>query len=174
MTPPPPANRSLRQKYTCIQNMLTALRRMLEDKTPTLMSRLIGGGTWQADKAPPAMLFCILCTAPLSTYINRVQSSVWRLPNYSHLPPSPPSECVLLPHQKPGGEGGGGTHSPGGEGVEGQYFGRRQTLGGSYSMILLRAAHIRPPQEDDIARLPKFLPLRLQSKLRIMGKFLTW
>jgi hypothetical protein len=30
---------------------LTALRRMLEDKTPTLMSRLIGGGTWQADKA---------------------------------------------------------------------------------------------------------------------------
>jgi hypothetical protein len=31
--------------------MLTAVRRMLEDKTPTLMSRLIKGGTWQADKA---------------------------------------------------------------------------------------------------------------------------
>jgi hypothetical protein len=31
-------------------------------------------------------------------------------------PPSSPGEC-----------GGGGTHSPGGEGVGGQYFGRRET-----------------------------------------------
>ncbi len=37
--------------------------------------------------------------------------------------PSPPSECV-----PPRTKGGGGTHSPGGEGVGGQYFGRRQTL----------------------------------------------
>ncbi len=30
-----------------------------------------------------------------STYIYRVQSSVWRLPNYWPPTPSPPSECVL-------------------------------------------------------------------------------
>jgi hypothetical protein len=35
-------------------------------------------------------------------------------------PPPPPSECVLPPHQR---LGEGGTHSPGGEGVGGQYFG---------------------------------------------------
>ncbi len=38
-------------------------------------------------------------------------------------PPSPPSECVLPPAPKTGG-----THAPDGEGVGGQYFGRRQTL----------------------------------------------
>jgi hypothetical protein len=37
--------------------------------------------------------------------------------------PSPPSERVLPQHQRQGG-----THSPGGEGMGGQYFGRRQTL----------------------------------------------
>ncbi len=37
--------------------------------------------------------------------------------------PSPPSECVLPPYQRREG-----THSPGDEGVGGQYFGRRQTL----------------------------------------------
>jgi hypothetical protein len=35
------------------------------------------------------------------------------------------SECVLPPHER---RGRGGTHSPGGEGVGGQYFGRYQTL----------------------------------------------
>jgi hypothetical protein len=35
-------------------------------------------------------------------------------------PPSPPRGCVLQRRR--------GTHSPGGEGVGGQYFGRRQTL----------------------------------------------
>ncbi len=51
--------------------------------------------------------------APQSTYIHvyRVQSSVWRLPNYWPPTPSPPSECVFPPHQRRGG-----THSPGGEG----------------------------------------------------------
>ncbi len=46
------------------------------------------------------------------TYINRVQSSVWRLPTIDPPNPSPPSECILPPHQRRGG-----THSPGGEGV---------------------------------------------------------
>jgi hypothetical protein len=32
----------------------------------------------------------------------RVQSSVWRLPNYTPPTPSPPSECVLPPHQRRG------------------------------------------------------------------------
>ncbi len=52
----------------------------------------------------------------------RVQSSVWRLPK--HWPPSssPPSECVIPPHHR---QGVHTTHSPGGEGVGGQYFGRR-------------------------------------------------
>ncbi len=38
-----------------------------------------------------------------STYIYRVQSSAWRLPNYWPPTPSPPSECVLPPHQRRGG-----------------------------------------------------------------------
>ncbi len=46
-----------------------------------------------------------------STYIYRVQNSVWRLSNNWPPSSSPPSECVLPPHQRPGG-----THSPGGEG----------------------------------------------------------
>jgi hypothetical protein len=40
---------------------------------------------------------------PKSTYIYRIQSSVWRLPNYWPPPLSPPSECVLPPHQRRGG-----------------------------------------------------------------------
>ncbi len=44
-----------------------------------------------------------------STYIYRVQSNAWRLPNYWPPTPSPPSECVLPPRQR-----GGRTHSPGG------------------------------------------------------------
>ncbi len=44
-----------------------------------------------------------------STYIYRVQSSVWRLPNYWPPTPSPPSKCVLTPPQ--GGWGGGHTRS---------------------------------------------------------------
>ncbi len=51
-----------------------------------------------------------------STYIYRVQSSVWRLPNYWPSTPSPPSECVLPPRQRRGvytlarGWGGGGVN----------------------------------------------------------------
>ncbi len=44
-------------------------------------------------------------------YIYRVQISVWRLPNYWPPTPSPPSGCVLPPHQRRGD-----TNSPGGEG----------------------------------------------------------
>ncbi len=58
-----------------------------------------------------------------STYICKVKSCVWRLPKYRPPPPSPSSECVLPMHKRRGD-----THSPGGEGVRGQYFGRRQTL----------------------------------------------
>jgi hypothetical protein len=35
-----------------------------------------------------------------SSYIYRVQSSVWHLPNYWSPTLSPPSECVLPPHQR--------------------------------------------------------------------------
>ncbi len=46
-------------------------------------------------------------TIAQSTYVSRVQSSVWRLPKYWHPTPSPPAPKA----------GWGGTHSPGGEGV---------------------------------------------------------
>ncbi len=49
-----------------------------------------------------------------STCIYRVQSSVWRLPNYRPPTPSPPSECVLPPHQR---QGDTQSQSPGGERV---------------------------------------------------------
>ena len=61
-----------------------------------------------------------------SNYICRVQSSVWRLPKY--WPPTPPPlhpASVSSPRTK---GAGGGSHSPGGEGVGGQHFGRSQTL----------------------------------------------
>ncbi len=62
---------------------------------------------------------------PQSTYICRVQSSVWRLPKYWPPTPSPTSECVLLPpHQKRGVHTHRAVRGWGG----GQYFGRRQTL----------------------------------------------
>ncbi len=38
-----------------------------------------------------------------SIYVCKVQSSVWRLPKYQNIDPptpSPPSECVLPPHQR--------------------------------------------------------------------------
>ncbi len=38
----------------------------------------------------------------LAHKVHRVQSSVWRLPNYWPPTPSPPSECVLPPHQRRG------------------------------------------------------------------------
>jgi hypothetical protein len=48
--------------------------------------------------------------------------------------PSPPSECVLLPHQRRGG-----THSPGGEGGGGSIFWKTPDIGlASYSIISLR------------------------------------
>jgi hypothetical protein len=56
-----------------------------------------------------------------SSYIYRVQSSV--------LITHPLSTQRVCPPPAPKA-GGGGTHSPGGEGVWGQYFERRQTLDG--------------------------------------------
>ncbi len=64
---------------------------------------------------------------PQSTYIYRVRSSVWRLPNCL-LNPRP--LCVLPPHQK-----AGGTHTLGGEG----WFRKTPDIGlASYSAIPLR------------------------------------
>ncbi len=53
----------------------------------------------------------IQLTDPQSTYIYRVQSSVWRLPNY--WPPPPLSTQRVCPPPAPKA---GATHSPGGEG----------------------------------------------------------
>jgi hypothetical protein len=84
-----------------------------------------GSGLWggQAVKAKEASLAtCIWewrgfishsVVGRTTKYLHRVQSSVWRLPNYWPPPPTPssPSECVL-----PRTEGGGyTTHSPCGE-----------------------------------------------------------
>jgi hypothetical protein len=55
----------------------------------------------------------------------RVQSSVWRLPNYCVCPPPAPKA--------------GGTHSPGGEGGGGSRFWKTPDIGlASYSIISLR------------------------------------
>ncbi len=66
-----------------------------------------------------------------STYVCRVQSSVWRLPKYWPPTPSPPSECVL-PRTK------GTLHTR--RAVRGwgvQYFERRQTLGWPLTVLSL-------------------------------------
>jgi hypothetical protein len=64
-----------------------------------------------------------------STYVCRVQSSVWRLPKYWSPTPFP----VPPPAPK---AGGGGTHSPGGEG---SLFWKTPDIGlASYSIISLR------------------------------------
>jgi hypothetical protein len=61
------------------------------------------------------------CSHKVLTYVEyRAGFGVFQ--NIDSPPPSPPSECVRPPHQRRGG-----THSPGGKGVGGQYFGRRQT-----------------------------------------------
>ncbi len=52
-------------------------------------------------------------SGPQSTYIYRVQSSVWRLPNYWTPTPLHPAS-VSSPCTKGGGRGG--AHTPGGEG----------------------------------------------------------
>jgi hypothetical protein len=45
-----------------------------------------------------------------------------------NIDPLPLSTQQVCPPSAPKGGGGGDTHSPGGEGVGGQYFGRRQKL----------------------------------------------
>ncbi len=68
-----------------------------------------------------------------STYIYRVQSSVWRLPNYWPPTPSPPSECVLPPHQRRG------VHTRQGVGDVVSIFRKTPDIGlASYSIIPLR------------------------------------
>jgi hypothetical protein len=62
-----------------------------------------------------------------STYICRVQSSVWRRPNIDP-PHSPPSHLRPASVSCPPPPPTKGTHSPGDAGVGGQYFARRQIL----------------------------------------------
>jgi hypothetical protein len=69
-----------------------------------------------------------------STHIYRVHSSVWRLPNYWSPTPSPPSECVLPPHQRQGG-----YSLAGGWGGVGSIFRKTPDIGlASYNIIPLR------------------------------------
>jgi hypothetical protein len=74
-----------------------------------------------------------------STYIYRVQSSVWRLTNYWRPTPSPPSECVLPPQQRRR------VHTlravtGWGEGPRGSIFRKTPDIGlASYSIIHLRS-----------------------------------
>jgi hypothetical protein len=60
---------------------------------------------------------------PQSTYVCRVQSSVWRLPNID--PPPPFHQASVPPALKAGGYTLAGRG--GGWGVNNQYFGRRPT-----------------------------------------------
>jgi hypothetical protein len=83
-----------------------------------------------------------VCLASQSTYIysteHRVQISVWRLPNYWHPTPSPPSECVLRPHQRQGGYTLAGWWGGGGGG---SIFRKTPDIGlASYSIIPLHLA----------------------------------
>ncbi len=81
-----------------------------------------------------------------NTYIYRTERSVWRLPNYWPPTPSPPSECVLPPHQRRGD-----THSPGGEGVGGSIFRKTSDIGlASYSIIPLRMQYILTETDYDV------------------------
>ncbi len=80
----------------------------------------------------PSLHIFLIVVHKVLTYI--VQSSVWRPPNYWHPTPSPPRECVLPPHQRRGG----GTHSPGDEGVGGQFRKTPDNGFASYSIIPLR------------------------------------
>ncbi len=60
------------------------------------------------------------------------------LQNIDSPTPCPPSECVLPPHHK-AGRGGGGSHSPGGEGDGGLIFWKKPDIElASYSIIPLR------------------------------------
>ncbi len=66
-----------------------------------------GAGGVYCNVYQEACLVCQMLTHKVLIYIEyRLQSRVWRLPNYWPRTPSPPSECVLLQHQRRGG-----THS---------------------------------------------------------------
>jgi hypothetical protein len=73
-----------------------------------------------------------------------------RLPRYIDSPsPSPPDECVLPPTKA------GVTHSPGGEGDGGQYFGRPERGGGHTRQAErgMGSQYILEDQRDRIALL---------------------
>jgi hypothetical protein len=71
---------------------------------------------------------------PQSTYICKVQISVWRRPNIDSPPPLHPASM-----SSPRTKGGGRTYSPGGEGVGGSIFWKTPDIGlASYSLIPLR------------------------------------
>ncbi len=66
--------------------------------------------------------YAVRTCCPQSTYICGVQSCVCVFQNIDPPPPSPPSECVLPPHQRRG------VHTrPAVKRVGGQYFGRHMT-----------------------------------------------
>jgi hypothetical protein len=88
---------------------------------------------------------------PQSTYICRVQSCVWRLPKYWPPTPSPPSECVLPPHQ-----GGGYTLAVRCKGGGKSIFLKTPEIGlASYKVISLRSRLTENiPVSDPIVKHP--------------------
>ncbi len=91
--------------------------KLIDEKTRSKKSR---------DTVPLTRYFLLVhYTHKVLTYVDcRVQSSVWRLPNSIDPPPPAHPASVSSPpdHRR------GATHSLGGEGVGGQYFGKRQNL----------------------------------------------
>ncbi len=83
----------------------TSVRYLPKDYRTGLHNRTYRRRQTTVDSASPLLdclaLDCLTETvtfSPQSTYIYRVQSRVWRLPNYWTPIPSPPSECALPPH----------------------------------------------------------------------------
>ncbi len=105
----------------------------------------------QYNKPDNCVVFCdllVLWMKPFPhkvlTYVEyRLQNSVWRLP-----PLHPPLHAASV--SSPRTKGGGGTHSPGGEGVGGgQLFWKTPDIGfASYSIISLRFTPPPHPREN--------------------------
>ncbi len=98
---------------------------------------------------PPLPPFPSACLVPQSTYIDRVQSSVWRLQNYRPPTHTPPSEYVLPMHN-----GGGYTLA-----VQGRAWGvniledARHWIGLlQYNSSTLSSLPVQPPPPHSISR----------------------
>ncbi len=70
--------------------------------SPFFLHVLHGGSVTLTDSSIHS-LYSSLIGKSLDTYVCRLQSSVWHLPKYWPPIPSPPSECVLPPHQRRAG-----------------------------------------------------------------------